>query len=171
MNRTTKPGLARAARNFVRWPWFDKAWFLPAWLLLGLSRLVILAAPFRYLAPWLGTPAGVSPWIPLPGSRREATASSIGRVVRRAARCTPWQSNCFPQAVTARILLGLCGVPYSLFFGVACDAGNADSGQKISAHAWVAAGRVAVTGGVSFGQFTVVGCFVNSKSATVLPSR
>ena len=30
----------------------------------------------------------------------------------------------------------------------------------MKAHAWVAAGRVPVTGGVSFAQFTVVGCFV-----------
>ncbi len=30
----------------------------------------------------------------------------------------------------------------------------------LKAHAWVTAGRVPVTGGVSFGQFAVVGCFV-----------
>ena len=146
--------------------WFEKVWFLPVWLLLGMSRLVILAIPFRYIAPWLGTPAGVSPWIPLLGSRSEATASSIGRVVRGAASCSPWQWNCLTQAVTARILLGICGVPYSLFFGVARgDPGEAgSSSSKISAHAWVAAGRVPVTGGVSFGRFTVVGCFVTSKA-------
>ena len=31
---------------------------------------------------------------------------------------------------------------------------------EMKAHAWVVAGRVPVTGGVSFGQFTVVGVFV-----------
>ena len=43
------------------------------------------------------------------------------------------------------------------FFGLMRDPADL-AGMK--AHAWVAAGRVPVTGGVSFGQFTVVGCFV-----------
>jgi hypothetical protein len=129
---------------------------MPAWLLLGASRVVILAIPFRYLAHGLGTQTGISPWIPLLGSRSEAKALSIGRAVQLAARFTPWESSCLPQAVTARVLLGLCGVPYSLFFGVARDS----DGSNMSAHAWVAAGRVPVTGGASFGQFTVVACFV-----------
>ena len=85
----------------------------------------------------------------------------IGRAVRLAARYTPWDSNCFPQAVVARLLLGLYGIPYALFFGLRRDP---DSGAML-AHAWVAAGRVRVTGGESFGQFTVVGVFVSRNLA------
>ncbi len=84
----------------------------------------------------------------------------IGRAVRLAARYTPWDSNCFAQAVAARALLGLYGVPYALFFGVK----RAPQAAALDAHAWVAAGRVPVTGGAGFGEFTVVGCFVDPGS-------
>ncbi len=79
----------------------ERALLLPAWLLLGASRIAILALPFRYLAPRLGVQCGVSPWIPLADARGEARAVSIGKAVRGAAALTPWESNCFPQAVTA----------------------------------------------------------------------
>jgi hypothetical protein len=151
------PRLIPKVRSFLRWTWFEKALLPAAWLLLGASRLVILTVPFRYLAPRLGDQFGVSPWVPLLGSRSEARAKSIGRAVRSAADLTPWESNCFPQAVTARILLGLCGVPYGFFLGVARDS---ESSSGINGHAWVAAGRVPVSGGASFDHFTVIGSFV-----------
>lgn len=151
--------LIRKARSFAHRPWFEKAWFLPVWLLLGASRFVILTVPFRRLAFWLGVHEGIAPWVPLVDSRSEATALSISRVVQMAAKYTPWKSNCFPQAVTARILLGFYGVPYSLFFGVNRNTENV----TLAAHAWVAAGRVRVTGGMSFNRFTVVGCFVSAR--------
>lgn len=150
--------LVRKLRSFARRSWFEKLWFLPVWVLLGLARFSILTIHFRRMAPWLGTQAGINPWIPLSDPAGEERALHIGRVISMASGYTPWQSNCFPQAVTARILLGLYGVPYCLFFGVSRDP--ADSGMK--AHAWVASGRVRVTGGAGFNDFTVVGCFVSS---------
>lgn len=146
----------RKARNFRRHSAFIRLWFLPAWLLLGISRALILIVSFRRLAPHLGVHDGVAPWVPLLARAQEARALDIGRAVRLAARYTPWTSNCFPQAVAARLLLGLYRIPYVLYFGLARDPEHAD----MKAHAWVAAGRVRVTGGAGFRAFTVVGCFV-----------
>lgn len=151
------PRLVRKVRNFTCRPWFEKVWFLPVWLLLGISRFVILTIPFRHLALRLGAHEGIAPWVPFADSRAEARALSISRVVRMAANFTPWKSNCFSQAVTARILLGLYGVPYSLFFGVNRNTEDA----MLTAHAWVTVGRVPVTGGIGFDQFTVVSCFIS----------
>lgn len=148
--------LLRKMRNFLRLPRFVQLWFLPAWLLLGLCRLAILTFPFRRLASSLGMHSQASVWLPVLNQREEARAFRLSRVVHLASRYTPWDSNCFPQALAARLLLGLYGVPYALFFGLARDP-NASGMQ---AHAWVAAGRVRVTGGNSFDRFTVVGCFV-----------
>jgi hypothetical protein len=72
------------------------------------------------------------------------------------ARFTPWDSNCFAQAITARLLLGLYGLPYALYFGLKRDAGS----MGMKAHAWVVAGRIRVTGGASFGRYTVVAMYV-----------
>lgn len=149
--------LLRKSRSFARRSWFEKAWFLPAWLLLGASRFLILFVPFRHMASRMGKHAGLNSWIPLVDARQNVRAMSIARVIALAARYTPWKSNCFPQAVTAKVLLGLYGIPNSLFLGVSRDS----AAVKLKAHAWVAAGRVRVTGKYSFDQFTVVGCFVS----------
>ena len=148
--------LARKAGSFRRHPAFVKLWFLPAWLLLGVSRALILTASFKRLAPRLGIHTGAEPWVPLLDDDQESRAREIGRVVRLAARYTPWTSNCFPQAVTARILLGLYSIPYALHFGLIRES----EAGGLKAHAWLSAGRVHVTGGRSFGRFTVVGTFV-----------
>lgn len=154
--------LLRKARSFRRYSLFVRLWLAPAWLLLGISRALILVVPFRRLAPRLGHHTGAAPWIPLLDRAQERRAQEIGRLVRLAARYTPWQSNCFPQAVTARLLLGLYRIPYALYFGVA----RAPENTGMQAHAWVTAGRVRVTGGAGFRQFTVVGCFVAPHPGT-----
>lgn len=140
---------------------FVQMWFLPAWTLLGLSRLSIRIVSFRRLAPRLGVSVGPVNWIPLLPDALEHRASRIGRTVRLAARFTPWDSNCLTQAVAARVLLGFYRVPYAIFFGVL----HAPADQEYRAHAWIAAGRVQVTGGSGFGRYTVVGCFVAPRLA------
>jgi hypothetical protein len=152
--------LVRRARNFLRWTSFEKALFPCAWLLLGTARAAINLLPFRYLARQLGVQFGDEMWSPLLTPEHEAAAVSVGKVVRAAAATTPWKSDCLPQAIAARILLGARGVPYSLFLGVARE-----HGLRTSAHAWVTAGRVRVTGGESFSNFRVLGSFVAPEVA------
>jgi len=149
--------LVRKARSFLHQPASIQIGLLPVFLLLGLAKALILIVPFRRLAPRLGVSVGVSPWVPVLEPGQEARALLVGRLVRLAARYTPWDSNCFPQAVVARLLLGLYGIPYALYFGVMRN----DQSAEMKAHAWVVAGRIRVTGGTSFGRFTVVGCFVS----------
>jgi hypothetical protein len=152
--------LLRKASTFLRQPLFVKAWLVPVWLMLGVSRAVILAVSFKRLAPWIGIHDGVAAWVPLLDRAQEARAVEIGRVVQMAAKYTPWKSNCFPQALTARALLGLYKIPYGLYFGLA----KRESNGELHAHAWVASGRVRVTGGAGFDEFTVVGCFVSDPA-------
>jgi len=150
--------------SFMRLPWFVQLWFLPVWVLLGLNKFLIRVVTFRRLAPHLGDHAGASPWLPILDKQQEHRALQISRVVRIASRYTPWNSNCFPQAVTARLLLGLYGVPYILYFGLMRDPGS----PGVKAHAWAAAGRVRITGGLGSNQFTVVSCFASPCLANLL---
>ena len=149
--------LKRKTINFLYKPLWIKLWFLPTWLLLGLAKSLIFMVSFKKLAPHLGVSAGIAPWIPLLDSPAELRALQIGRVVRLAAGYTPWDSNCFPQAVVARLLLGIYRIPYALYLGLRKDH---ETGE-MKAHAWVAAGKIRVTGGNSFHQFTAVGCFIS----------
>ncbi|MDD4962532.1 MAG: lasso peptide biosynthesis B2 protein [Gallionella sp.] len=140
--------------NLMRRPRFELFWLLPAWLLLGFHRLIIKTIPLRYFAPHFGTQLGVASFVPLISPVQTRRAIALGKVIQTAARYTPWESNCFPQALTARLLLAWYNIPYSLFFGVQT--------APFAAHAWVAAGRVRVTGGESFASFAVVSCFTSA---------
>ncbi|MFW6870107.1 lasso peptide biosynthesis B2 protein [Nocardioides sp. CPCC 206347] len=132
-----------------------------AWTLLGLTRLLTVVLPFRAIRHLLGehrSPNGANPAsgpVPPPADARdENRARQIGWAVRTAAHRTPWRSDCYPQALTARVLLRLARVPHAVTFGVRRD----DAGT-LKAHAWVSAGRVAVAGGtghswVGVGNFT-----------------
>lgn len=85
----------RKLHSFARRSTFEKRWFLPVWILLGLSRLLILTVHFRRMAPWLGMRAGIDPWIPLIDPAAQARAVQIGRVIALASNYTPWLSNFF----------------------------------------------------------------------------
>jgi len=135
--------------------------FIAAWLpilliLLGLVRMLIAVVPFRRLAPILGWPLGPVAVVPILTACQTRRANLIGQAVRAAAHRTPWTSNCFPQAVVARLMLGLYRVPYVLHFGLMPDPQEAGG---YAAHAWVVAGKERITGGQGFGQYQVVGAF------------
>ncbi|MBS1157633.1 MAG: hypothetical protein H6R15_52 [Proteobacteria bacterium] len=155
--------LWRQLRGKIRSFWhlsrYEQIWFFPVWCLLGVSKALIFSVSFKRLAPLLGYSSGPHPWIPLLTPEAEFHARRIGRLIRLAARYTPWDSNCFPQAMVARMLLGWRGIAYALFFGLARD--SVGQGQ-MAAHAWLAAGRVNVVGGLCFERFVVVGCFVGA---------
>ena len=149
--------LHRLTKSPLRKPLFTKIWFLPVWLMLGLSRLVILTITFRRLAPHLGHPVGLNAYTILLTPAQEKRAIQISNVVRLAARYCPWVANCFPQAVTARLMLGFFNIPYALYFGLNRGSNNSD----YKAHAWVTAGKISVTGGYGFSQYIVVGCYLS----------
>lgn len=154
--------ISRKLTSFLRLPAFIKIWFVPLWILLGIAKALIFFVSFKKLASHLGVNMGVSPLIPLIPRDQEIRAMLIGRAVQLAAKYTPWNSNCFPQAIVARFLLGLYRIPYALYFGLR----RAPTKTELEAHAWVCAGKVSVTGGASFDQFTVVGVFASRRLAT-----
>ncbi len=145
----------RKLSSYTSLPLFHKLWFVPIWLMLGLARAMVLVVPFRLIAPILGQGLGTSAAVPLAGPKQETRARQIGQTIRLASRYSPWDANCLAQAIVARIVMGLYGVPYVLFFGLSRSAGQAG----LDAHAWTVSGRVAVTGGYSFDRFTIVGVY------------
>jgi len=125
-----------------------------AWVLLGLSRFAILVLPFSLVRRALGERRDVGSTGPVAGldDATSVRAARIAATVALAARHTPWRSECYPQALTARALLGLARVPHVVSFGVRRVDGD------LVAHAWVHAGEVPVTGGTGR-SYTEVGSF------------
>jgi len=147
--------LGRLARGFRRLGHRDRVRLAAAWSLLGLTRLAILLLPFSLVRRALGEHR--DPHIATrpadPDRAGLVRAARIGATIRLAARHTPWRSECYPQALTARLLLGLARVPHVVSFGVRRD------GEALVAHAWVHVGGVTVTGGTGH-AYTEVGSFV-----------
>lgn len=142
---------------FSRRERFFKIGFLPAWILLGVGRAVVLIFPFARIAPYLGIQ--VTDFEPQSEFLRELTdlqlkrARQISRLVVNTARYCPWKANCFAQAIVARIFLGWYGLPYRLYFGLRRDDAS------LKAHAWVCCNSIFVSGGNGFVHHSVVGCY------------
>lgn len=124
---------------------------------LGLARLAVIVVPFPRLSRRFGQSMGAVALVPLATPSQARKASFIGRTIRRVAPRTPWESNCLPQAILARTVLGTLGIPYALHLGLRPRPIKA--GDPV-AHAWVACGRVFVTGGNGFANYPVVAVFV-----------
>lgn len=148
--------LARIPRkiyNLLRRPWADKWLLAQAYFLLGVTRLAILTLSFRRLARFLGplqmeTPSEIS-------TDELAAARRIAWAISRTSPYTPWTSNCFPQALTAKLLLRRRGIPSTLYLGAAFAADK----SKLEAHAWLRCGALYVTGGKGDEKYGVVGVF------------
>lgn len=157
-------GQARAMIGaFIAMPWRDKLTLLAAWLLIGVLALGLRLFGFRPIARLLGTPAGTNAFIPLISDHQARRARLVMRAVRRAARIAPSRSDCLPQVLTGAVLCRLLGVPTTAFLGVRLAASPA-----ITAHAWLCAGPVPVTGGSSFGDYAVTLCFAAPLAALAL---
>lgn len=148
--------LARKSGGFSRLPLFVKAWIIPASLLLVAAKILIVLVSFRRLAPMLGDTHGVDPFLPVVPERQRARVRQIGTIVNIAARHLPLGKDCYPKSILARLLLGIYGIPYCIFFGVR------KTGDGIEAHAWVYSGGRCICGGRnSFRQYKVVNVISN----------
>ncbi len=151
-----RPRLARVSRkiyNLLRRPWADKWLLAQVFVLLGFTRLAINTLSFKRLARYFGpqkveTPADAPP-------EQLAAARRIAWAISRVSPYTPWKSNCFPQALTAKILLRWRGIPSTLYLGAAF----AEDKSKLEAHAWLRCGPLYVTGGKGDEKFGTVGVF------------
>ncbi|XAY03983.1 hypothetical protein DSM112329_00809 [Paraconexibacter sp. AEG42_29] len=123
-----------------------------AWVLLGVSRFVIAAVPHARFARLLGRDLATAPAVPVVSPAQVARARTVCRAVARASAATPWESACYPQALTAHVLLSATRVPHATCFGVRREAESAE----LKAHAWVMAGPVAVSGGDGFADHATV---------------
>ena len=69
----------------------------------------------------------------------------------------PWRADCYPQAIIARLVLGLYRLPWTVSMGVRRDPASGE----MQAHAWVECGGLCVTGGNSNDSYSLVGVFAS----------
>jgi len=140
--RDQSAGLLR--RKWRAWRTYrmtDQLLILEAATWLGLTRFYVAWFPFRWLGPWLSKPAI--------GPDRPELALRIGRAVLTASRHVPWQAACLPQALAAKLMLGLRGQGSVFHLGAKLDE-NGD----LAAHAWLTCDGKIVTGGAGLPGYT-----------------
>jgi len=110
--------------------------------LLVLSRAIITLLPLRSITRHLGIAMVETPF--------DGIDPASLRYVRRVAWCinrlsphTPTESNCYPQALTARWLLHRRGIPTTFYYGAAFEPGR----PELATHVWLRCGSHLVTGG------------------------
>ncbi|HCS28295.1 MAG TPA: lasso peptide biosynthesis B2 protein [Spongiibacteraceae bacterium] len=144
----------RKFRSFLALPISVKFLLAPTWVLLALARLTVLFVPFHRIAPFLGRPAPIAAWTPVLTRNQLRAARILKCAIATAARHTPFEASCLTQAIAARVLLGLAGIPYALYFGV-----SHDTDKILEAHAWIVCGPVWVCGGNGFRSYAPIHCF------------
>lgn len=132
--------------------WSDQLLFVQVFAFLGFARLVIIAVPFPTLANYFGQRMVESPQ--QVDKDQLKIAAKVGKIIRIASPYTPWKSNCFPQALTAKYLLNRQGIASTLYFGA-----NFKAEGEMVAHAWLRCGSLFVTGGAGHKTFGTVAYF------------
>ena len=134
--------------------WRGKLGLPVAVLLLGIARVAILCLPFRrYCQVFGGQDGDLEP--PQTSPQQVVRACEIGKIVRGAAKVTPWASVCLPQAMVALVFLRWARIPAITHFGVALDKAPT-AHDPISAHAWVVVADHILTGADVASHFTTV---------------
>lgn len=120
-----------------------------AWVVV--SRVALIALPFRRVARHLGSPGAASVAAPVPAD--PAVVEAVGRAVHRASRVAPFAASCMAQAMAGQQMLRQRGTGSTIRMGLDRH------GDSMYAHAWLACGDVTVTGGGSMDDFTAVASF------------
>ncbi|MDH5620359.1 MAG: lasso peptide biosynthesis B2 protein [Gammaproteobacteria bacterium] len=142
---TSKPQKSKL-RRFMDLDSADRLLLIRAVGWLAIARIRLAVTPFDRLAEGLARR-------PEPAQRKTdpRLPERIGFVVRAAANNVPWRSDCFPQAIAAREMLGRCGYASTIHLGV--DKVDEDN---IAGHAWLTCGDTVVTGGETMDRYSEV---------------
>lgn len=149
--------LTRKLRNAWHLPWQEKLWMVLLYPYSGLIRVSMTLFHFRRWSKVLGVHYQNVTLSPLVTEQQRMKAWRIGRIVELTARLTPWESKCLVQAVMARTLLGIYGIPYILHLGAVMTD---DQFKPLKAHAWVKVGPWIITGREGHQAFAIVSSFV-----------
>lgn len=109
-------------------------------VVITVAQLIILCVPFRYYGRWLEA---------MNGKREppQLLSRRLRRVITFACRILPWNPVCLPRAMTAKAMLARRGYASVLTLGVGNISGaGGDNTAPMTAHAWVTASDIVVSG-------------------------
>lgn len=151
--------LIRSVQRFMAWPYRRKKLFCFSWILLGLSKSLIVMIPYRSLSKYWGTLQPSWTGSVLLSMTQYDHVNEIKRMIALASRYTPWLSTCLMQAMVATWWCQKAKIPYLLYIGV-----TPETVLNHTAHAWVTSGPIFITGGDGFATHRVLCCYRYSST-------
>jgi len=125
----------------------DYLLFAEAFLSLARARIMLLFRPFNKILPVLKDDA-------VPTTQPDIALLELIQIsIARAAAKSPWRTECFEQALAARMMLKKRGIATTTYFGVL------KNNDKIEAHAWLKCGDFVVTGWKKIEFYTVLSSY------------
>jgi hypothetical protein len=126
-------------QKFLRRSLPDRLMLIEALLWLCWARLLLVAVPFRWIAPHLGRQAAESPMST--SEQERPVVQRISWAVQAVERHAPLAFVCLPQAMAAKWMLRRRGLQSTLYLGLR-------HGEKagLAAHAWLRVGGRILTG-------------------------
>lgn len=149
----TTSSTATRFSNLVRRSGSDKWLLCQTFVLLGLCRLAINLFSFKRLERFLGSRLTESPTKIT--QDQLLLAKKTHWAIKSIGPFTPWNSNCFPQALCAKILLRREGISSTLYMGATFQPDS----NELEGHAWLRCGPLYVTGGDSSDKYSAIVSF------------
>ncbi len=143
---------SRKIKSFLSIPGYSKLLFAEAIFTSAWVKITLLFFPFSKVAKWLGKANEHNP--------EDNSTDEISKVkkvqfaLKLCDRYVPWPTECYTQALTAKLLLKRRNIPGIIYFGFRKN----DQG-KLMGHAWLKSEGIVVTGFCDFSLYTVHSSF------------
>jgi hypothetical protein len=129
-----------------------KILFFKAYFLSGLVKLTLIFLPFRKVLSWQGK-------INTSSSLNEDQATAVFRKSLQQAmilcnKYTLWETECYTQAITAKILLNRKDIEGTIYIGF-----KKDQSGKYLGHAWLRSFDRIITGNTDINSYSVHGFY------------
>lgn len=145
----------RRIKRLTDKPATDQWLIIKVTVLLAITRALILCLSFRRLEKYLGVRTRES-------NKHVTTeqyeyADRVRSAINSVAPHTFWESNCFPCAITAKILLRQQDINSTLYLGVSFNSTQ----SEMKAHAWLRCGSTYITGGNGQTDYRIIATFAD----------
>ena len=142
----------RKSRTFSRIPGSKKFLFAEAFFTSLMVKTTLVFLPFRIVVKWLGSSQSEL-LAPKPESNTEII-TGIRLIIKMCDKNVPWKTECYTNALTAKIMLKRRKLVSTLYFGF-----YKDNSGKLIGHAWLQSSGIIVSGFCNFSKFQVHSVF------------
>lgn len=140
--------LIKKIQSFVRTDRTVKILFLRAWFLSAVVKFTLVFLSFRKVLNWQGKINMESPDRPDEASLE--FRKCLQSAMRLCDKYTFWKTECYTQALTAKILLNKKGIPGTVYIGF-----NKTEKGEYKGHAWLRSYDRVITGETEENSYTV----------------